>query len=60
MLRFTVKDTGIGIPEASIQLLAEPYTQLESSNNEFGAGLGLCISKEIIAKIGMEFLIVSK
>jgi two-component system, sensor histidine kinase and response regulator len=49
-LRFSVEDTGIGIPEDKLNLIFEKFTQMDASNTRRygGAGLGLTISKQIV------------
>ncbi|MBQ6381374.1 MAG: response regulator [Clostridia bacterium] len=49
-LRFTVKDTGVGMDEAFLEHIFEPFTQEESSrSNKFGStGLGMAITKNIV------------
>ncbi len=49
-LRFSVKDTGIGIDKDFIPKIFEPFTQEDSNrNNKFGStGLGMAITKNIV------------
>jgi signal transduction histidine kinase len=51
---FTVKDTGIGIPEDARQTIFEPFTQLDSSTTRpwAGIGLGLSIVKKYVEMHG--------
>jgi signal transduction histidine kinase/ActR/RegA family two-component response regulator len=53
-LRFSVRDTGIGIPEEKREIIGQRFTQLDSSytRKEGGAGLGLAISKQLIEFMG--------
>lgn len=49
-LKFTIKDTGIGIPADKIGIIFDRFTQVESqySRRFEGAGLGLAITKNLI------------
>ncbi len=50
LLRFSVRDTGIGIPETELAKIFERFYQVDSSaTRQFGgSGLGLAISKAIV------------
>lgn len=52
ILRFTIQDTGIGIPEEDIRKIWGQFTQVDASHaRRFGgSGLGLAIAKRLIDK----------
>ncbi|MEG3640175.1 ATP-binding protein [Magnetococcus sp. PR-3] len=52
-IRFSVHDSGIGIPQEKIAAIFQPFTQADSSiTRKFGGtGLGLSISQHIIEKM---------
>ncbi|WP_051906515.1 response regulator [Methylomarinum vadi] len=54
MLRFSVKDTGIGMSREQIKHLFKPFTQVDSSITRLygGTGLGLSICKQLVELMG--------
>ncbi|QTA90357.1 Two component system response regulator/histidine kinase, PAS domain-containing [Desulfonema magnum] len=61
MLRFSVRDTGIGIPGEQISKLFTPFTQADgSTTREYGGtGLGLTICKWLVEMMGGDIWIES-
>lgn len=62
LIKFSVRDTGIGIPEDKIDMIYEKFTQVDASTTRKygGTGLGLAISKQLTELMGGEVGVVSK
>jgi two-component system sensor histidine kinase/response regulator len=61
-LRFSVVDTGVGIPADKLRLIFDPYTQADASatRRHGGTGLGLAISSRIVELMGGQLAVESQ
>jgi signal transduction histidine kinase/CheY-like chemotaxis protein/HPt (histidine-containing phosphotransfer) domain-containing protein len=52
-LKFSVKDTGVGIPQEKLRYIFEQFSQLQEENgSRTGTGLGLTISQRLVQLMG--------
>lgn len=59
-VRFSVADTGTGIPERYLDAVFEQFFRIPDQESESGAGLGLAIAKEIVMAHGGTISVTSR
>ena len=61
-LQFSIRDTGIGIPDDRLDSLFQSFTQLDASTRRKygGTGLGLAISKNLVEAMGGQISVRSQ
>jgi signal transduction histidine kinase/CheY-like chemotaxis protein len=62
LLRFSITDSGSGIPEEYIDKIFDKFTQVKKAGkvNATGTGLGLAIVKDLVSLFGSKIQITSK
>ena len=62
IIRFAVRDTGIGIPQSHLDAVFNPFTQVDNSTSRKygGTGLGLSICKQMAELMGGEIGVTSE
>ena len=61
-LIFSVKDTGVGIPDNQLQTIMVPFTQADgqSVNDYGGTGIGLSLAKRLVQSMGGRLVVESR
>ncbi len=59
-IKFSVTDSGKGIPSNEIEMIMQPFTQSSVTDNEGGTGLGLAISSRFIQMMGGKLTVQSE
>jgi len=59
-VEFSIRDTGVGIPQEDLQWIFEPFYRGNNVGEEKGIGLGLALVREVIALHGGNILVRSE
>jgi CheY-like chemotaxis protein len=59
-LRFDVVDTGVGMSEAEIAQIFDPFKQVEAGKASGGTGLGLSITQRLVERLGGRIEVASE
>jgi CheY-like chemotaxis protein len=60
-VKFTVSDTGIGIPQKDLDKIFDKFVQIDRKEDDYqGAGLGLSIVKKLVKLFGSEIFVESE
>lgn len=61
ILKFIIRDTGLGIPDEEKDKVFAPFAQIQTqgTSGEAGTGLGLSISKKIVDKLNGQLTFIS-
>ncbi|GGN90775.1 ATP-binding protein [Saccharibacillus kuerlensis] len=60
IMRFEIRDSGIGISQEGIEKLFKPYSQTEAGKAKEGTGLGLMICKSLVESMKGEIGVFSR
>jgi signal transduction histidine kinase len=62
LVKISIKDNGVGIPENKLNEIFEPFHQLDGSSTRKagGVGLGLALAKKIVEAHGSKFNVYSQ
>lgn len=59
--RLSISDTGEGIPDSMLETIFEPFARLEMHEGQVkGAGIGLAVTKELLAVMGGSITVTSE
>ncbi len=60
LIRFSIKDTGLGMDKSELEKIFEEFVQLETASAVEGAGLGLAIVKGLVQEMRGKISVVSE